>query len=688
MSSRLHHFFEANRHRLPLFIPVAVGGGAAAYFGLLTEPVLWPYVLVLSAIIGLAYAARRNLGLFYASIFIIAGLIGFVNASIQTHRLHSPVLAKPVFWKQVSGHVEGIALDEGSVKITLSKPIIDTVAKENTPHELRITLKKIPEPMLAVGDEISIKATLFPLPEPVAPGAFDFGRYLYFQGLGAVGYSTQFPEVTYHAATTSNLIDQFRLEFASDIIKRMEPPFGAVAAAITVGEQKAVPDAVNESLRDSGLYHILSISGLHMAIAAGLMFLSIRFLLALWPYAALHFSIKKIAATLALLSSFFYLLAAGAPVPAIRSFIMVAVVFTAILADRKGISMVSLAWAALIILLVQPDSIISASFQLSFAATAAIIVLYERYGSMLYRPNAGIAKRLMVAVLATMMVSIVATLATAPFVITHFNRLQLWGMIANALVSPLTAFLIMPSVVFSFLLWPFGLQGIAYVPLEYGMKIMLWIGENVAHLPFASIYLPSMSAIGFIAAFFGLYVFLLLKTRVRFAGLALIAIGFVSMLFVTEPDVLIADNAKLIAVKDAKGNLVMLKGGNASFTSGQWAKSQGQEATLALSDASWDADTHAECDKEACTYTRGSITTLFIFNPRATKHLCEKISPEVMVFRFTLYEGECTDVADVIDRKRLRMAGSIDIRFEQGVAKIRHASDLQGTRPWVAQALQ
>ncbi len=680
--------FELNRHRLPLFIPVAVGLGAAAHFALSAEPALWAGFLCVLLFGGLGWWWRAHMGRLVVCVFLSAMFLGFTNAGWQTHRLHSPVLAAPVFWKQISGHVEGIALDEGSIKITLENPTIETLRAEQTPRKIRITLKKIPDPPLAVGDDIRIKATLFPLPGPVAPGAFDFGRYLYFQGLGAVGYSTQLPEVVRHAATTNNAIDQFRLAFANDIIQRMQAPNGAVAAALTVGEQKAVPDEVNELLRDSGLYHILSISGLHMAIAAGLVFYVIRLLLALWPYTALCWPIKKLAAALALLASFLYLLAAGSPVPAVRSFIMVGVVFVAILVDRKGISMVSLAWAALLILLVQPDAIISASFQLSFAATAAIIALYERFGSALYRPHAHVFKRLLFAIAATVVVSLVATLATAPFVITHFNRIQLWGMLANAAVSPLTTFVMMPAVVLSFLLYPLGLQWLAYIPLEWGVRAMLWIGGVVAHLPKASVYLPSFTTLGFVMAFVGLYVFLLLKTRLRCVGLGLIAFGFLSILFVTQPDVVIADKGKLIAVADSNSQLVMLRGGNNSFTSAQWAKARGQENALLLRDAAWDSRTQAECDKDSCTYKRGGITTLFIFNPRITKDACEAVQPDVMVFRFSLYEGECEQVRTIIDRKRLNKAGAIDVRFEQGRAFIRHASDVQGKRPWVASVPQ
>lgn len=646
----LSGFFEANRHRLPLLIPIAWGGGAAVYFALLSEPPVWPLGIGTLIAIAAAWRVRRQAIWFYLSLYALCALLGFINAGVQTMRMHAPVLVKSVFWKQVSGHVDEIALDECAIKVTLSRPSIDTVAAEQTPRKLRITFKKNPDPPLSVGDEIKIKATLFPLPKPVAPGAFDFGRYLYFQGLGAVGYTTQLPEVIQHAATATNALDQFRFDFANHIMARMQPPYGAVAAALTVGEQKTVPEEINEMLRDSGLYHILSISGLHMAIAAGLVFFTLRFLLALWPYAALHWPIKKIAASLALISSFLYLLAAGSPVPAIRSFIMVGVVFVAILCDRKGISMVSLAWAALLILIVQPDAIVSASFQLSFAATAAIIALYEHYGSALYHPHSGIIRHLLTVVFATVVVSLVATLATAPFVITHFNRLQLWGMLANAAVSPLTAFVIMPAVVLSFLLFPFGLEQLAFFPLEWGIRIMLNIGTLVAGLPHASIYLPSFTTTGFVAAFLGLYIFLLLKTRARLTGILLIGLGFASMLLIKQPHILIADSGKLIAVADASNRLVMLKGGNDSFTSEQWAKSRGQEATLLFKDAVWDEKTTASCDKEACTYTHDSTITLFIFNARATERLCESAKPDIVIIRYRLYEGECTEVKQVLDK--------------------------------------
>lgn len=659
--------------------------GAAGYYVLLAEPILWPFALALVATIAVGWLLRKHWLAIYVALLVGMGLFGFVNAGVHTQLFSHTVLAEPVFWKQISGTVKAVQLDEGQQKVVLTQLTIDTLPPEKTPTTIRITFKKPQSTTIKAGDELSVKATLFPLPDPVAPGAFDFARHLYFQGLDAVGYTTAQADITQKPPGLWHHINRFRVEFASALIARLDPPTGSIAAALTVGEQQAVPDDVNDLLRDSGLYHILSISGLHMSLAAGLMFFFIRALLATWPYLALNYPIKKIAAMLALCSSFFYLLAAGAPVPAVRSFIMVAMVFIAMMVDRKGISFYALCWAAFFIILFQPHAVVSASFQLSFAATAAIVALYEGCGKLLYQPSHGIIRKLSTAVFATILVSLVATLATAPFVITHFNRMQWWGMLSNAAASPLTAFVIMPGVVLSFLGWPFGLEGLGFWLMEWGIRFMIIISEWVAALPYASVYMPSFHPVGFVLGTLGLCVFLLIRSYLRLVGLVMLLFAATTMTLYQPPHIFIGERAKQIAVTDAAGNLVMLKGKPDSFLGDAWARLHGSEQATKRNEAVWNDQISGGCEKEGCWYNRDNHRIAFVIKPKATDRLCKQTNATMLVFNYTLYEGECTSATKVIDRARLNAAGSMDIRFDEaGEMIMRDASVLRGKRPWIA----
>lgn len=657
----LNSWTELDRHRLILFMPVAMAFGAAAYFALLTEPKIWPYALALFAALVASWLLRKKWLLVYVAMYVAAGLFGFINAALHTQLSGHRVLGEPVFWKEVSGKVEEVQLDEGQQKVVLSGVNIETVPPEKTPHMLRITFKKAQETKIEAGDELSVRATLFPLPDPIAPGGFDYARFLYFKSFGAVGYTTDQALITKQPPGMWHHINRFRVEFASQLLKRLNAPEGSIAAAITVGEQQAVPEEVNELLRQAGIYHILSISGVHMSIAAGLIFLVVRALLACSTYITLHYSTKKLAAALALISCFAYLLVAGAPTPAVRSFIMVAMVFIAMMLDRKGISFYALCWAAFFIILFQPHAVVTASFQLSFAATAAIVALYERFGGLLYQPSQHWLKRIWVAVLATLLVSLVATLATAPFIMTHFQRLQPWGLVANSLVSPITTFMIMPGAVLSFLGWPLSLEGAGFWLMEVGIHWMVAIGAITTKLPYADLYVPPLSEFGFVIAVAGFCLFLILQTCLRYAGLVLLMIGGTTMLSYDAPTIFIGERAKQIAVTDAAGQLVMLKGSPKSFLGDGWARLHGSDVAVSRKQAIWSDEIKGGCKRAGCFYQYGGHRFVFVARPQETNKMCEQYSANILVFNYQLYDGECTNLTKVIDREYLTMAGSVDM---------------------------
>ncbi len=169
---------------------------------------------------------------------------------------------------------------------------------------------------------------------------------------------------------------------ADAIDQRFVRPLGgdarAIATAILTGRRDAVSEPVNDALFISGLGHILSISGYHMAVVAGVVFFAVRALLALIPALALGFPIKKWSAFAALLAVTFYLLLSGAVVATQRSFVMIAIVLVGVMADRRAITFRTLAIAALAVMIIAPESVVHPSFQMSFAATLGLVALIEQ----------------------------------------------------------------------------------------------------------------------------------------------------------------------------------------------------------------------------------------------------------------------------------------------------------------------
>ncbi len=256
--------------------------------------------------------------------------------------------------------------------------------------------KKIAELLTAERSRLflwSPVATLYPLPLPDMSGAYDFVRHFYFRGIGATGFVMHRPEIVENGTQSGFLIglNNLRHAIGEDMRAHMPGATGAVAAAMTVGETRPIPDDVKNMLRDAGLAHMLAIAGLHLGIVAGIVFFAVRLLLSLWPALALRFPMKKIAAIIALASAATYLCLAGFPSPAQRAFIMVTCLFTARLLDRRGITLRMPPIAAMLILLAFPEAMFGASFQMSFAATLAIVSLYERFGRTLnlFQPGWG-----------------------------------------------------------------------------------------------------------------------------------------------------------------------------------------------------------------------------------------------------------------------------------------------------------
>ena len=340
---------------------------------------------------------------------------------------------------------------------------------EMMPVKLRVSLSK-GAPPLHVGDRILVLANLSPPSGPAAPGAFDFQRVAWYQQLGAVGYALA-PAAVIEPGKPDGFvraIDALRADVTERILKALPGPEGGVVAALLTGEQTAVDKDIAQAMRDSGLAHILSISGLHIVFVVGLVMGLVRYGIALVPPLALRVDAKKIAAVLALMAALFYTALAGAPVPAQRACAMAGFALLAILLDRTALSLRLVAWSAVIVLAVAPESLTGASFQMSFAAVVALIAAWEAAAGWRRRlhERADRARhrwlwRLSAAIAASLATTLIASIATGAFAAYHFNRLSLLGVVANLLGVPLTGFWIMPWGLLAMLLMPFGLERFA-----------------------------------------------------------------------------------------------------------------------------------------------------------------------------------------------------------------------------------
>jgi len=674
--------FAAERPRFILWSPVGVMLGIAAYFMPENEPPVWLGVAMpAGGIVLLALLWRWRWRWRWMILPFLLFSIGFAAAQGRAHLVATPLLTGELDDRAVEGTIDEIEPVEERLKLVLSHPAIQGIVPEKTPLRIRVSFRNDGGDW-RVGDRVRLVATLYPLPQQSMPGSYDFARHFYFRSIGGNGYAMHPPEVIESGARSgfTDWLNNLRHAIGEDMRSHMPGATGAVAAAMTVGETGPIPAADKMLLRDAGLAHMLAIAGLHLGIVAGIIFFNVRLLLTLWPALALRMPVKKIAAALALMSALIYLLLAGRPIPAQRAFIMVAFLFTAVLLDRRGVTLRTLAIAAMFLLLAFPEAMFGASFQMSFAATLAIVSLFETFGRRMHI-GASWWRRIASHAVGIITTSLAATLATAPFVLYNFNRFAIFGLVANMAVIPLATFVIMPGVVLSLLLMPLGLQQIGYIPLRYGTQWMLDMAAWVTALPHSALHLPAPSDAGLAAASFGLLWLCLMSQRWRLLGVPVMALGLATLTLHVPPDVLISGDARQVMVHTGGGHYAMLKGSGRSFTVQSWLRAEGEEELAPLDDAD------ADCDDNGCSYRRNGHRLLLAgkkLDGEALDALCRKRADVLVAWRYLRYT-KCTGPKQLVGRRQLEMYGAHALWFDADGMRVDYGRPLgHDKRPWQA----
>jgi competence protein ComEC len=438
---------------------------------------------------------------------------------------------------------------------------------------------------------------------------------------------------------------------------------------------------VNEAMRVSGLYHVLSISGLHMALVAGALFALVRGGLALVPGFALRRPIKKWAAVAALAGVAFYLVLSGAEVATQRSFIMIAVVLAGVLADRPAITLRTLAAAAAALLAISPEALLNPSFQMSFAATLALVALFERYALLMAAPPgpgqgafARFCERAGRWLLLGAATSLFAGLATTAYVTFHFHRVAPYGVLANVLAMPLISFVIMPAGLVSALLLPFGYDAYGWKLMGWGIDGMLAVARYVAALPGAEGRVAAFGAGALLTATAGMLVLILPATRLRLAGVPLVAIAFVFAATGPRPQVLVDAEAEVVAVRTADGRLSILDARKDRLSAESWLAADG-DGRRARADGLAGA---FRCDAVGCVARLPDGTTIAVArDPRAFVDDCRDAALVV-----TRLRAPAACAAAAIDRDVLATTGAVALSRVDGKWIAEAARSPYADRPW------
>lgn len=584
LTGRLAALIEAQRPHLALWVPVLYAFGIAGYFAAPAEPG-GALLLVLAAGLLLGTFALFRAGM-VARVVLLALLLpaaGFGGASLRARLVAAPVLPR-----EMTVNVEGRIADldrsaSDRPRVLLDRVAIHGMEPGETPARVRISLDPAtPAALLRPGARLLGQARLSPPAAPAEPGGFDFRRVAWFERIGAVGYA-RLPMLETEGSEAGGWRQlAFRARMAASAhIQRLVPgQNGAFAAAILTGDRSGINRSVERSLRISSLYHIVSISGLHMTLLAAAVFAMIRYGLALVPRLALVWPLKKIAAGAALVAGLAYLLVSGCDVATQRSYVMTATVLVAVLLDRPALTMRSIALAALVVLLIAPESLTQAGFQMSFAATIALIAVFEALRGQAWwlatqtRPAWRFAKP----VIGIAMTSLVAGTATAPFSAFHFNTVAQYGLIANLLAIPAMGVVVMPAAVLGIVAAPLGLDWLPFQVAGLGMGYIIWVADFVAGLGGAVVGVPSgpPASLGLIAL--GGMLVVLWIGRGRWLGLAPAALGVALWAAADRPDVLIADGGRLFGVRTEAGRLLSSDKGN-GYAAESWLENDGDLAS-------------------------------------------------------------------------------------------------------------
>ncbi len=673
----------AERGRWALWTPVVLGAGVAIFFELPMVLPLW-LLIATAALAGLILALRPPLLVTTSAALMFLLASGGVLGELRVRQVAAPMLSDEVGPSWITGRIIRIEMNEdGARRITLAPQSIEDLGGAQMPARIRLTVRTAGGENLRPGSGVRVRGVLLPPSGPAMPGAFDFARSAYFQRIGAVGYAVSGLEATALPAGNvltrlASTISNLRYGLALRIRDALPDSRGGIAAALLTGDRSGIAEDDIAAMRTAGLAHLLAISGLHMMLVGGLLFFAARTLLVLNERWALTKPVKKWAAVFALSGSYFYLLLSGGAVSTQRAFVMIAIVFLAILVDRPALTLRNVAIAALVVILLTPEAVLQVSFQMSFAAVIALIAMSEHFGPKLAEWRGGVfgnwPGRLAAYVGGLALSSLVAGLTIAPFAAYHFNRFSNFEVFANLIAMPLMALWVMPWGILAVLLIPLGLEQLALVPMGWGIDGILWAAHGVSGWPGAEsaaraapAYVLPLIAIG------GLW-FAIWHRPWRWAGLAVIAIGLFAFRLGSLPVLIVDGEGEALAVRGSAGALELMNPRRAQFEQEIWLRRDGDARAVR------DAGGSFTCDQVGCVSAlpTGEVTA-FAIHERSLIDDCGQA--DILVTAMPVLIA-CEGPRLVIDYYALRDGGAHALYIQDGEWELRRAEDARRGRPW------
>ncbi len=668
-------WISAERGRFILFLPVFMAAGILAYFGAKSEPAAFE-ALAPAAVSVLALAGVWRWPLLRAAcLALVFATLGFADGWLESWNA-APWEDLPRGAAVITGRVALAETLPKGRRVTLALPSLD--GAEPLGRALRIRLRSTDERPLAVGDIVSVRALVRAPSPPDVPGGWDTQREAFFAGIGGYGFAIGPSQMV--SAAPKRWWQGVRQAAAGRILAALPGARGAVAATLLTGFGSAIPATDRAAFQDSGLAHLLAVAGLHIGIVMGLVFGVCRVLLAACEYTALHWPTRRIAALAALAAGGAYLALTGTHLPILRSFAMAGLFTLGVLTGRRALSLRSLAFAALLVMVWSPSELVGVSFQMSFAAVLGLIACAEVAAPAMARlrslPWFGVPALYVAGLVLT---SLVAGTASLPFAAYHFGRAALYYLPANMLAVPLTAFWVMPWGLGALLLMPVGLEHLALAPMGLGIDGLLRIAHTVAAWPGAAQNVAQIPPAALALAAGGMVWLGLWRTRLRLFGAPVLLAGLVWPLFSLPPDIVVGPQSEVIAAR--VGEAVFLEHARRSTAieleapARAWGVPQVVDFP-AVGEASSGA---VVCDALSCRINIRGVSAVLVRNAGVLP-----CGPRLLVSAETL--RHVCDGTALADRALARRVGAIAIRLTGDRPIFLTDQDVRGNRPWVIAA--
>ncbi len=632
-----------DNRRLLIALPFAMIIGILAYRVTRFEPSATALTLIGMVLVAALFFNLRKQAL---PLWVLLGTfwIGFLLLPVHG-ALFGTGMVRGVFYGTYTAQVDAIHSNDGNrARLIISR--IEPVEGARAPPIRRARILVPAEQVPQVGETISAPMRLYKVPGPVVPGGFDSQFQAYFDGIGAFGSITGTLEVLQSPQSINffRFVQETREAIGNRIDQTLSPPASGIARALIIGDQGQVDEGIRDNLAASGLAHVLAISGLHLSLVAGGVFAAIRMGLAFFYGLGQRVNVKKVAALGGMGAALIYLGLSGASVSAIRATLMLLLVFGAVLAGRRALTMRNVAFAALFVIIIDPASIFRPSFQLSFAAVTALVGAYEGYRRQ-RSDDEGWLKKLFNFSAGIALTSIIAGAATALFAAYHFQQIAPLGALGNMVAIPLVAFIVLPAALIAVLLMPLGIEPVFLQVMGWGIEQIVAVAAFVAGLSDGFVSAPILGSSALVIGFLALGWFAFFPGRLRIVGLLAAIPLLLAFGRLPPPDVMIADTTQAVAVRE-EGGLFLISGRSNTFATNAWGETYLEPIT--------GASENVNCDALGCIAQRENFILALVKGRDAFGEDCE--AADLVVARIPA-PAFCATLSQVIDKDDLEQKG-------------------------------